>query len=574
MTFSIRSLLLVAIFIFVETASAGTLTGTFSPIAAGSNVNLTAEGKLDWVHWGLFSDSSLNRKATVASQIRDFTISYNTNLFFGAAYRYNDNYNGYTWLDGTQESSVTNTTTGVYAVGGFGPPDTDGFQIIVPADTTLKTLKVYVGTYAARGHFQATLSDRPTSYSDTTLSNFSNGPGGVYIIDFAANSAGQTLTIRWTISSKTQVDGNVTLQAATLSAVGANNPPFAKITSPLVNATFTAPANITVDANAFDPDGTISKVEFYRNGTKAGEDASSPFSFTMTNVSPGYYQLTANPVDNGSATSASRSIDVFVNSTGGTLNGSVSFPPASVNLTSEGNMDWVHWGLTNAADVNRKSAVPAQISSLTKIGTNTLQRLSDYYTALSWSDGTPTASTNNVKAGVFISGITNGFQLSVSADTALKTLKVYVGLYGGSGNFQSWLSDFSGPAFTDRSLTNAFGNAYAIYTVNYAAASAGQTLNIKYTSDYLIDQDFGNVALSAATLNGLAPVFMFNSQASSGNFSFSFQTELGRTYIVRYTDSLNPINWLTLTNVSGSGIIETVTDSASQPQRFYRVQTN
>jgi hypothetical protein len=31
---------------------AGTLTGNFTPVASGSNLNLTVLGKLDWVQWG------------------------------------------------------------------------------------------------------------------------------------------------------------------------------------------------------------------------------------------------------------------------------------------------------------------------------------------------------------------------------------------------------------------------------------------------------------------------------------------------------------------------------------------
>ena len=49
-----------------------TLTGTFTPVPRYTNVDLTAEGRLDWVHWGLITDSSLDRKAGVTPQIPDF----------------------------------------------------------------------------------------------------------------------------------------------------------------------------------------------------------------------------------------------------------------------------------------------------------------------------------------------------------------------------------------------------------------------------------------------------------------------------------------------------------------------
>ena len=44
-----------------------------------------------------------------------------------------------------------------------------------------------------------------------------------------------------------------------------------------------------------------------------------------------------------------------------------------------------------------------------------------------------------------------------------------------------------------------------MYTLNYAAASAGQSLRVTYTANTLFDADFGNVTLQAATLSGPAP---------------------------------------------------------------------
>ena len=101
--------------------------------------------------------------------------------------------------------------------------------------------------------------------------------------------------------------------------------------------------------------------------------------------------------------------------------------------------------------------------------------------------------------------MTNGFLLSVPADSQARTLKVYVGLYAAQGVFQAYLSDFSAPAFTDSSLSSFYDNLYAVYTLNYAAASAGQSLRVTYTAKTLFDADFGNVTLQAATLSGPAP---------------------------------------------------------------------
>src|SRR5262245_967726 len=47
----------------------------------------------------------------------------------------------------------------------------------------------------------------------------------------------------------------------------ANNPPTVSITSPANGATFTAPANITINATASDSDGTVTMVDFYQGTT-------------------------------------------------------------------------------------------------------------------------------------------------------------------------------------------------------------------------------------------------------------------------------------------------------------------
>jgi len=496
-------LILTAPLRYAQAAPAGpSLSGSFSSIAAASVVNLTSEGEIDWVHWGLYTETSLDRKAGVVPQISDFALLDNTNGF-ASAYQFADNANGYSWSDGAPTTSVTNTTTGVWA---YGIPNKDtGFQITAPADTATRTLKVYVGAYAARGRFEAYLSDSSArGYTNTSsLFNMANGPSGVFTLNYAAGSAGQHLIVRSTLSMAFRPDGNVTLQAAALTSSTANNPPFVALTSPANNAGFSAGDNITLTASANDFDGTVAKVEFFADGAKLGEDTTSPFNHSENNVPPGIFVLTARATDSQRASSDSEPVEIFVNGSGGSLAGSLTVPtalPASVNLTVEGSRDWTHWGLATNNIFNHKAAVIPQISDFTKIGPNPAEVYADNYTGYSWSDGTPTASANNATKGVYTTGLTNGFEITVPADATSRTLKVYVGLYGAQGNFQAWLSDYSGPAYTDVTLSNFFGNAYGVYTLTYAAASSGQTLHVRYRSLKLFDQDFGNVTLQAATL--------------------------------------------------------------------------
>ncbi len=481
---------------------AATLTGSFSSIPKGTVINLSAAGPVDWVHWGLYTATSLDRKAGVTPQISDFIPLDNTNGGV-SIYQFSDNYNGYAWSDGTPTATVTNTTTGVWAYG--SPAVESGFEISVPADTTVRTLKVYVGAFAAEGLFTASLSDGSAApYNDFSLSNKTNGPSGAYSIQYAANSPGQTLTVGWTLKQVVNpryiLSANVTLQAAALTSSGANNPPIVSITSPTENATITASANITITADASDFDGKVAKVEFYDGPDKLGADTTSPYSYSWNSVPAGYHVLTAVATDTNADFSISEPVEIFVNGTGGTLSGVNGIPPSALDLTLEGTSDWAHWGLTDATSFDHKNGVTQRISDLTVLGTNVFQQYGDNLTAFSWSDGTPTASAANSTTGVYITGQTNGFEMQVPADTTTKRLKVYVGLYGARGNFQAYLSDFSARAYTDTTLSNVYGNSYAVFTLDYSAASAGQSLIIQYRSMALYDFDFGNVTFQAATL--------------------------------------------------------------------------
>src|SRR6266540_5218536 len=95
-------------------AAAASLTGSFALIQSGTAIDLTVEGPVDWVHWGLYTETSLNRKAGVTPLINNFTRLVASNGY-NYIYQFGDNYNSYSWSDGTPTTSVTNSTTGVWA---------------------------------------------------------------------------------------------------------------------------------------------------------------------------------------------------------------------------------------------------------------------------------------------------------------------------------------------------------------------------------------------------------------------------------------------------------------------------
>lgn len=102
-----------------------------------------------------------------------------------------------------------------------------------------------------------------------------------------------------------------------------NNAPTVSITSPANNSSFTAPAGITLTANASDADGTISKVEFFNGSTSLGTVTTAPYTVSWNNVSAGSYSVTAIATDNAGATTTSSAVALTVNGSTGSNTGKV-----------------------------------------------------------------------------------------------------------------------------------------------------------------------------------------------------------------------------------------------------------
>ncbi|MBL8510605.1 MAG: hypothetical protein JNM52_03070, partial [Betaproteobacteria bacterium] len=111
-----------------------------------------------------------------------------------------------------------------------------------------------------------------------------------------------------------------------VATLAINAPPNISLTAPAASAVFTAPAAITLSANATDSDGTIAMVEFYNGTTLIGSDTTAPFGYTWSGVAAGSYTLTAKAYDNLAAVTTSMPINITINQANQTITG---FTPAS-----------------------------------------------------------------------------------------------------------------------------------------------------------------------------------------------------------------------------------------------------
>ncbi|MBC8082584.1 MAG: discoidin domain-containing protein, partial [Hymenobacter sp.] len=88
-----------------------------------------------------------------------------------------------------------------------------------------------------------------------------------------------------------------------LEVSASNTAPTVILTQPGGNSTYTG--NVNLSANAADPDGAVSKVDFYVDNVLVGTDTSSPYAAIWTNPPNGTHVAKAVATDdNGAATTS------------------------------------------------------------------------------------------------------------------------------------------------------------------------------------------------------------------------------------------------------------------------------
>jgi mannan endo-1,4-beta-mannosidase len=116
-------------------------------------------------------------------------------------------------------------------------------------------------------------------------------------------------------------------------------PPSVSLTSPANGSIFTAPATITVSATASDSNGTVSKVEFLRNGVVVGTDTASPYSWIMSGLAAGSYTLAVRATDNAGAVTTSGTVGITVK-VPTAMSASLTFTAATDFSNTQGARGW------------------------------------------------------------------------------------------------------------------------------------------------------------------------------------------------------------------------------------------
>jgi hypothetical protein len=168
--------------------------------------DLTAEGTLDWAHFGLQSETSVEHRNGTA------LIGALTIVGTGPLHQYTDNHLSFSWTNGTPVASNSGTTTGVLIYGAG-----NGFSIDVPADQTVRTLRIYMSGFGADYRVVGHISDGSAyDYDVTILHTVNDAEYRMFTFSYKSLMPGQYLRVTWTDLKDYFGGANVTVQAVTL----------------------------------------------------------------------------------------------------------------------------------------------------------------------------------------------------------------------------------------------------------------------------------------------------------------------------------------------------------------------
>ncbi|KXK62780.1 hypothetical protein AWW66_06905 [Micromonospora rosaria] len=168
-----------------------------------ATVDLTQVGTRDWLHWGLRGADSTVRKRDGSGAIVDAGGP-------GVRAGHDTNPEVFAWRDGAEAHQETGTPTGVHTCG------TDsGFALAVAGDGEVRTARLYVGVWMARGRLEARLPDGGPAVTVRLEDPHTEHTAG-FDVRFQA-PRGTRLSLSWITEHAFNPDcGSVSLQAVAL----------------------------------------------------------------------------------------------------------------------------------------------------------------------------------------------------------------------------------------------------------------------------------------------------------------------------------------------------------------------
>jgi hypothetical protein len=123
---------------------------------------------------------------------------------------------------------------------------------------------------------------------------------------------GDHVSVGWQLPSGTMerpIPGN---RLSPFNKTSSNVLPSVQVLTPSNGDAFPTGGSFTITASAFDSDGSIERVEFFRNNVSLGISQTEPYSVVWSNVAAGNYNITAVATDNQGVSVTSAVVKVSV----------------------------------------------------------------------------------------------------------------------------------------------------------------------------------------------------------------------------------------------------------------------
>jgi hypothetical protein len=352
----------------------------------------------------------------------------------------------------------------------------------------------------------------------------------------------------------------VTTSAPVTITVGApNNPPTVSLTSPTAGSTFSAPATISLAANASDSDGSITRVDFYRDGTLIATSSSAPYVASWSNVGPGSYTVTAKATDNRGAVTTSSPVNVAV-----TAN---SAPSVSLTSPSMGASYFAPATIALAATATDSDGTVARVDfyqGTTLIGTAASAPYTYTWTNVAQGSYTLTARATDDRGAVAASAAVNvtvsGANFAIVSPANNATVDTdFINVTGTTQAPANSGVTVNGVVAAIDSSGNFYANGVQLTTGTNTITATLTTLDGQVTTQSVVVTSTGPapIKITAAPTDGLGPLSVtFDITPMSGVVIQKVEVDVDGNGTVEQTLIAEP--WTTTATYSGSGKINTV----------------
>jgi glucose/arabinose dehydrogenase len=234
---------------------------------------------------------------------------------------------------------------------------TTNFTNVTASDQDRLTPNVWITRGSAQGIYNAKteagfthfFSPADTEWADGTTANYASltytdwntwakvvhpGPPSTVGVNAVVHLISEDIYLDVNFTSWGGLGGGFSWDRSTPAP--ANAPPSVTITTPTNNATLSSSANLTIQATAGDPEGSVTNVQFFDGAASLGNDATSPYSVTVR-LEVGVHTLTAVATDNlGAAGTSAPVVVTMARYLPALTNGSIALflQPVATNLAA------------------------------------------------------------------------------------------------------------------------------------------------------------------------------------------------------------------------------------------------